>query len=70
MGRKALITFSPDGTLVAMSGQKRSITVWDAETGALKATLFGGLTARKESAVFRLALTDALRPRATTTTRA
>lgn len=25
-----------------MSGQKRSITVWDTETGALKATLFGG----------------------------
>lgn len=42
MGRKALITFSPDGRLVAMSGKKGSITVWDAETGALKATLFGG----------------------------
>lgn len=42
MGRKALVTFSPDGRLVAMSGQKRSITVWDTETGALKATLFGG----------------------------
>ena len=42
MGRKALVTFSPDGRLVVMSGQKRSITVWDTETGALKATLFGG----------------------------
>ncbi|HUS10938.1 MAG TPA: WD40 repeat domain-containing protein [Pyrinomonadaceae bacterium] len=42
MGRRALITFSPDGRLVAMSGKKRSITVWDAETGRLKATLLGG----------------------------
>lgn len=42
MGRKALITFSPNGRLVAMSGMKGSITVWDAETGALKATLLGG----------------------------
>lgn len=42
MGRKALIMFSPDGRLVAMSGKKGSITVWDAETGALKATLLGG----------------------------
>jgi WD40 repeat protein len=42
MGRKSLITFSPDGRLVAMSGTKRSITVWDTETGALKATLLAG----------------------------
>ena len=42
VGRKALISFSPDGRLVAMSGKKGSITVWDAETGALKATLLGG----------------------------
>lgn len=42
VGRKALITFSPDGRLVAMSGKRGSITVWDAETGALKATLLGG----------------------------
>jgi WD40 repeat protein len=42
VGRKALMTFSPDGRLVAMSGRKRSITVWDVETGALKATLLGG----------------------------
>jgi WD40 repeat protein len=39
MGRKALITFSPDGRLVAMSGTHRTITIWDAETGARKATL-------------------------------
>jgi len=36
-GRKALIIFSPDNRLVAMSGTNRSITVWDTETGALKA---------------------------------
>ena len=42
IGRKALITFSPDGRLVTMSGRRRSITVWDVETGALKATLLGG----------------------------
>jgi WD40 repeat protein len=41
-GRKALMIFSPDGHLVAMSGAKRTITVWDTETGALKATLNGG----------------------------
>src|SRR5688572_18182218 len=29
MGRKALIVFSPDGRQVAMSGTKRTITVWD-----------------------------------------
>src|SRR5688572_6469823 len=39
VGRKALITFSPDGRFVAMSGLKRTITIWDTETGALKATL-------------------------------
>lgn len=42
MGRKALITFSPDGCYVAMSGTKRTITIWDTETGALKATLTAG----------------------------
>ncbi|MGH9928912.1 MAG: WD40 repeat domain-containing protein [Pyrinomonadaceae bacterium] len=42
VGRKALITFSPNGRLVAMSGKNGSITVWDSETGALKATLLGG----------------------------
>jgi WD40 repeat protein len=42
IGRKALITYSPDGRLVAMSGTKRTITVWDTETGQLKATLNGG----------------------------
>ncbi|HSS20171.1 MAG TPA: WD40 repeat domain-containing protein [Pyrinomonadaceae bacterium] len=47
-GRKALITFSPDGRLVAMSGIKGSITVWDAETGALKAKLFGGKDGKEE----------------------
>jgi WD40 repeat protein len=39
MGRKALITFSPDGRLVAMSATKGSIKVWDTSTGDLKATL-------------------------------
>jgi WD40 repeat protein len=38
-GRKALITFSTDNRHVAMSGTKRTITVWDTETGTLKATL-------------------------------
>lgn len=38
-GRKALITFSPDNRLVAMSGTNRSITVWDTDTGTLKAKL-------------------------------
>ncbi len=42
MGRRALIVFSPDARLVAMSGTKGSITVWDVETGALKAKLVGG----------------------------
>jgi WD40 repeat protein len=42
MGRRALIVFSPDARMVAMSGTKGSITVWDVETGALKAKLFGG----------------------------
>lgn len=42
VGRKALVTFSPDGRLVAMSGKKGSITVWDADSGVLKATLLGG----------------------------
>ncbi len=41
-GRKALMTFSPDGHLVAMSGINRTITVWDTESGALKATLSSG----------------------------
>src|SRR6185503_15929972 len=38
-GRKALISFSPDDRLVAMSGTNRSITVWDTDTGTLKAKL-------------------------------
>src|SRR5688572_28244736 len=42
IGRKALIIYSPDGRLVAMSGTKRTITVWDTETGQLKATLDAG----------------------------
>ena len=42
MGRKALITYSPDGRLVALSGTKRTIKVWDTETGQLKATLDAG----------------------------
>ena len=42
VGRKALITFSPDGSLAAMSGKGGTITVWDTETGELKATLKNG----------------------------
>ena len=42
VGRKALITFSPDGSLAAMSGKGGSITIWDTETGDLKATLKNG----------------------------
>src|ERR1700704_2667639 len=42
VGRKGLITFSPDGTLAAMSGKGGTITVWDTETGELKATLKNG----------------------------
>ncbi|HEY8227089.1 MAG TPA: hypothetical protein VIG25_17570 [Pyrinomonadaceae bacterium] len=38
-GRKALIMFSTDNRLVAMSGTNRTITVWDTESGALKAKL-------------------------------
>jgi WD40 repeat protein len=38
-GRRALVTFSPDGQLVAISGANRTITVWDTKTGALKAKL-------------------------------
>jgi WD40 repeat protein len=38
-GRKALVTFSPDGRLVAISGTNRTITIWDTQTGALKAKL-------------------------------
>ncbi|MBC8030412.1 MAG: WD40 repeat domain-containing protein [Pyrinomonadaceae bacterium] len=41
MGRKALVTFSPDGRLVAMSGVKGSIKVWDTTRGDLRATLQG-----------------------------
>lgn len=42
VGRKALITFSPDGTLAAMSGKGGTITIWDTQTGELKATLKNG----------------------------
>ncbi len=42
VGRKALITFSPDGSLAAMSGKGGSITIWDTQTGELKATLKNG----------------------------
>lgn len=42
VGRKALITFSPDGSLAAMSGKGGTITIWDTETGDLKATLKNG----------------------------
>src|SRR6185503_9115434 len=42
VGRKALITFSPDGSLAAMSGKGGTITIWDTETGELKATLKNG----------------------------
>ncbi len=42
VGRKALITFSPDGSLAAMSGKRGSITIWDTETGELKANLKNG----------------------------
>ncbi len=42
VGRKALITFSPDGSLAAMSGRGGTVTVWDTETGELKATLKNG----------------------------
>jgi len=42
VGRKALITFSPDGSLAAMSGKSGSITIWDTETGELKANLKNG----------------------------
>ncbi len=42
VGRKALITFSPDEKLAAMSGKGGTITVWDTETGELKATLKNG----------------------------
>jgi WD40 repeat protein len=42
VGRKALITFSPDGSLAAMSGKGGTITIWDTETGELKTTLKNG----------------------------
>ena len=42
IGRKALITFSTDGHLVAMSGINGTITIWDTETGELKAKLKAG----------------------------
>lgn len=42
VGRKALITFSPDGSLAAISGKGGTITIWDTETGVLKATLKNG----------------------------
>jgi FOG: WD40 repeat len=36
------MTFSPDGQLLVLSGKERTVTIWDAKTGALKATLKGG----------------------------
>jgi WD40 repeat protein len=42
VGRKALITFSPNYSLAAMSGKGGTITIWDTETGELKATLKNG----------------------------
>jgi WD40 repeat protein len=42
VGRKAMIIFSPSGDLVAMSGTKGTITIWETKTGTLKATLSGG----------------------------
>ncbi|MEP6706354.1 MAG: WD40 repeat domain-containing protein [Pyrinomonadaceae bacterium] len=42
IGRKALIMFSTDGHLVAMSGMNGTITIWDTETGELKAKLKAG----------------------------
>ena len=42
IGRKALMIFSTDGHLVAMSGIDRTITIWDTETGELKAKLKAG----------------------------
>jgi WD40 repeat protein len=40
--RRALMTFSPDGQLLVVSGKGRTVMVWDVKTGALKATLEGG----------------------------
>jgi WD40 repeat protein len=42
VGRKALITFSPDESLAAMSGKDGTITIWDTETGELKTSLKNG----------------------------
>jgi WD40 repeat protein len=42
VGRKALITFSPDESLAAVSGKGGTITVWDMQTGELRATLKNG----------------------------
>jgi WD40 repeat protein len=40
--RRSLMTFSPDGQLLAISGRDRTVTVWDTKTGELKTTLKGG----------------------------
>jgi WD40 repeat protein len=40
--RRSLMTFSPDGQLLALSGKDRTVTVWDTKTGELKTTLKGG----------------------------
>jgi WD40 repeat protein len=40
--RRSLMTFSPDGQLLAISGKDRTVAVWDTKTGELKTTLKGG----------------------------
>jgi WD40 repeat protein len=40
--RRALMVFSSDGRLLALSGKQRTVTIWDTKTGELKTTLKGG----------------------------